>query len=245
MEMTDGESLWERHAAWWQKHFTDGADPEYEEQILPLVADRLASAHRILDVGCGEGQVSRWLARPGVDVVGVDPTSSQVRAANERDPRIGYAQARAEQLPFAAGSFDALVICLALEHVGPFESAIREVARVLAPDGRFLLLLVHPILQAPGSGWLVADGTGETFWKVGSYLEDDFSVDEVAPGINLPFAHRALSRYVHAMGTAGLFIDDMVEPVPPADVLVATGGFEEASSIPRFMLLSARRSVDS
>ena len=50
--------LWERHAAWWQEGFTNGADPEYEEQILPLASAHLAGCRRVLDVGCGEGQIS-------------------------------------------------------------------------------------------------------------------------------------------------------------------------------------------
>ena len=40
------DALGERRPAWWQAEFTDGADPEYEEQILPLAADALAGARR-------------------------------------------------------------------------------------------------------------------------------------------------------------------------------------------------------
>lgn len=47
---------WERNAAWWQGAFTEGADPEYEEQILPLVAERLGGCRRVLEVGTGEGK---------------------------------------------------------------------------------------------------------------------------------------------------------------------------------------------
>src|SRR5204863_427658 len=55
-------SAWEQHAGWWQREFTDGADPEYEEQILPLIDRHLSGARRVLDVGCGEGQVARRVA---------------------------------------------------------------------------------------------------------------------------------------------------------------------------------------
>src|SRR5215204_604673 len=46
--------VWERHAAWWQREFTGGADVEYTEQILPLAAEHLAGAERVLDLGCGD-----------------------------------------------------------------------------------------------------------------------------------------------------------------------------------------------
>ena len=60
MDRPDGEpGLWEQHASWWQDGFTEGADPEYVEQILPLAASHLDGAARVLDVGCGEGQVAR------------------------------------------------------------------------------------------------------------------------------------------------------------------------------------------
>ena len=96
-----------------------------------------------------------------------------------------YARARAEALPCRSGAFDAVVLCLALEHVDAFEAAIHEVARVLEPGGRFVLLLCHPLLQAPGSGWVDDRVTGEHYWRIGAYLRDDTVVDEVAPGVDL------------------------------------------------------------
>ena len=120
-----------------------------------------------------------------------------------------------------------MLVCLALEHVDAFEDAIDEVARVLEPGGRFLLLLCHPLLQAPGSAWIDDRILGEMYWRVGSYLEEERRFDEVAPGVDLLFVHRPLSRYVHAMGRAGLLIDDMVEEAPPARVIA------EAVGLPR------------
>ena len=81
----------------------------------------------------------------------------------------------------------------------------------------------------------------EQYWRVGPYLLDDASIEEVAPGVNLPFMHRPLSRYVHVMGTCGLVIDDMEEPAPPPGFLAEAWEYREASSIPRLMVLRARR----
>ena len=147
----DDRSLWEEQAGWWQQGFTDGADPEYEEQILPLIDQHIAGSRRVLDIGCGEGQAARRLTAMGAEVIGLDPTPAQLRLARERAGGPAYAHAIAEALPCRSRSFDAVVMCLVIEHIEAYEATIHEVARVLEPGGRFLLLLNHPLLQAPGA----------------------------------------------------------------------------------------------
>ncbi|MBP7595152.1 MAG: class I SAM-dependent methyltransferase, partial [Candidatus Microthrix sp.] len=75
---------WDAHAAWWQDEFTEGADPEYVEQILPLIASRLPAEGRVLDVGCGEGQVTRLAVEHGLCAVGLDPAGAQIDEAQRR-----------------------------------------------------------------------------------------------------------------------------------------------------------------
>jgi SAM-dependent methyltransferase len=234
-------SAWETHAGWWQRHFTGGVDPEYEEQILPLAEQHLAGASLLLDVGCGEGQVARRVAALGVAVVGVDPTPGQLVTAAARGGGVRYARSTAETLPFAAGAFDAAVICLPLEHLEPFEPAVHEVARILAPGGVFCCFLNHPLLQTPGSGWIDDHILDEQYWRVGPYLADDVAMEEVAPGIRLPFMHRPLSRYINVMADCGLLVERMEEPPPPPGFLAQAWEYAEAATIPRLLLLRARK----
>jgi SAM-dependent methyltransferase len=233
---------WETHAGWWQEHFTDGIDPEYEEQILPIAGVELAGARRVLDVGCGEGQVARRVAAlAGTRVFGVDPTENQLTVARVREGGVTYGRAAAECLPFAAGAFDAVVICLTLEHLDPFEPAIVEVGRVLEPGGRFVLFLNHPLLQAPGSGWIDDRILEEEYWRLGPYLPEDVAMEEVAPGIKLPFMHRPLHRYINAMAECGLLVEHMDEPAPPPGFLAQAPEYIEAATIPRLLVLRARK----
>ena len=154
--MSGDDDLWERNAGWWQEGFTDGADAEYEEQIVPLASECLAGAQRVLDVGTGEGQIARMVAGAGASlVVGVDPTAAQLRVARERGGGVVYARAGAGALPFRDASFDAVVVCLVFEHISDHVPAIAEIARVLELGGRFAFFLNHPLLQAPNSGWII------------------------------------------------------------------------------------------
>ena len=237
------EDLWERHAGWWQEGFTDGADPEYEEQIVPLMVEHLAGSSRVLDVGTGEGQLARLAGRTAELVVGVDPTVAQLVAARARAGTPVYVRGAAASLPFPDARFDAVVACLVFEHIEDYREAIAEVARVLEPGGTFLFFLNHPLLQTPNSGWIDDHILDEQYWRIGPYLVEDLSMEEVAPGVRLPFVHRPLSRYVNTMAEAGLLIERMEEPAPPPGFLARAAEYVEASSIPRLLFLRARKDV--
>ena len=240
MTELESDGLWELHAQWWQDGFTQGADPEYAEQILPLAAEWLSGLDRVLDLGCGEGQVARLAAsQDATHVVGVDPTHAQVTEAVRRGGGPSYGLADAASLPFVAGSFDAVVACLVFEHITNVDDAISEVSRVLVPGGRFVFFLNHPLLQTPNSGWIddqVLDPP-EQYWRIGPYLTEDLTIEEVEHDVFIPFVHRPLSRYVNALVDAGLGLVHMLEPAPPPGFLARAAEYQAAATIPRLLLL--------
>ena len=251
--------LWEVNATWWQESFTEGADAEYEEQIIPLLRAelRMAAPRGVLDIGCGEGQLSRVASQvQGVRRVwGVDPTRSQlveaeVRGRAARDALgeagaavapVSYARAVAGSLPFADASFDAAFACLVFEHIEGTAGAMAEVGRVLREGGTFVLLLNHPLLQAPGSGWVDDQILGEQYWRIGPYLVEHHGVEEVDKDVWIPFVHRPLSVYVNAMAAAGLYLTGMAEPPPPEGFLARAEEYREAAAFPRLLMLRARK----
>lgn len=246
MSESTADGLWEDHASWWIDGFTQGADPEYVEQILPLAAAELEGMDSVLDVGCGDGQVARLAATLGARlVVGIDPTWNQISVASERGGGMIAARASAHRMPFPDGVFDAVVACLVFEHIEDVDEAIAEVARVLKPGGRFCFFLNHPLLQTPGSGWIddqVLDPP-EQYWRIGPYLVEDLSIEEVEKGIFIPFIHRPLSRYVNALVDNGLFVERMLEPAPPQGFLERAIEYEAASTIPRLLYLRTAKKV--
>ena len=198
--MSNGE-LWERHAQWWIKGFTDGVDPEYTDQIIPIAVSELAGIKTVLDVGCGDGQIGRALTANGAVVVGVDPTWGQISVAAERGNGPLDVCASASSLPVANASCDAVLACLVFEQIDDVDSAITEISRVLKPGGVFAFFLNHPLLQTPGSGWIDDHFVEppEQYWRIGAYLVETASVEEVEKDVFIRFVHRPLSRYINAL----------------------------------------------
>ena len=230
--------LWERSSQWWQDEFTEGADPEYVEQIEPLFVAGLGNSQRLLDVGAGEGQLSRRAREAGVaTVVGIDPTDNQLTVAARRGGDVAYIRGSADSIPLPDGSFDCVVACLVFEHIHTVDASIAEVARVLEPGGRFLFFLNHPLLQTPNSGWIDDHILEEQYWRIGAYLAEDETLEEVDKNVFIPFVHRPLSRYINALAGNSLFVIRMHEPAPPPGFLAIADEYQAASTIPRLLFL--------
>jgi len=235
--------LWDEHAKWWIDGFTNGADPEYVEQIIPLAVEELAGRAHVLDLGCGDGQIARALAAQGANVLGVDPTQLHIDVAIERGGGPQYLLGGATDIPADDNSFDAVVACLVFEHIDQMDEAMTEVARVLKPRGQFSFFLNHPLLQTPGSGWIddhIIDPP-EQYWRIGPYLVETESIEEVEKDVYIRFIHRPLSRYVNALIANGMTIERMVEPSPPAGFLARAPEYALAHTVPRLLYLRATK----
>ncbi len=108
----------------------------------------VAPGMRVLDVGCGRGEILRRCARLGADAYGIDYAIVAVNLSREvienthgAPGRTGVSQADAKTLPFPTGSFDRVLMFDVVEHLHPWElhAALLEVQRVLKPDGRFIV----------------------------------------------------------------------------------------------------------
>jgi ubiquinone/menaquinone biosynthesis C-methylase UbiE len=117
--------------------------PEIARDLLP----EFRGARQMLDVGCGPGQVTLFLAEslPGTEVTGVDIAPTMIELARghaARSPaasRVRFEVADVAHLPFADATFDVVASTGSIKHWPDQAAALREIHRVLAPGGRVLL----------------------------------------------------------------------------------------------------------
>ena len=112
---------------------TDGA-------VAPLLdAAQLNAGMRLLDVAAGPGRLSRAAADRGALATGCDLAPAMVALARRINPGIRFDEASADALPYAAGSFEAVVCAFGIGHFPDPERVLAEFARVVAPGGRAAL----------------------------------------------------------------------------------------------------------
>ncbi len=103
----------------------------------------------VADIGCGDGGLVRQLAARGARAVGVETDEGQLARARAAAPVAGetYRTGRGEALPFDDAALDLLLFCNSFHHLplAAMAAALDEVARVLRPGGR--LLVVEPIAE--------------------------------------------------------------------------------------------------
>jgi len=128
---------------------------------------------RVLEVGCGTGYLLSRMADGTREVTGLDVSSGMLRQAAKRLARDGgkasLIRGSYYSLPFEAGCFDCVVATFTLTHAPALEPVLEEVARVLAPQGRLVIVDVGVSLKP--SVWA---GLMERIWRIlGDYPRDE------------------------------------------------------------------------
>ncbi len=128
--------------------------PALFQEWAPRVASaaRLEPGQRVLDVACGTGVLAREAARRvgAASVSGLDCNPAMLAVAARAAPDIDWQPGRAEELPFAAGAFDAVVSQFGLMFFDDPAAALGEMRRVLRPGGALAVAVWARIEDSPG-----------------------------------------------------------------------------------------------
>jgi SAM-dependent methyltransferase len=214
-----GEALttgWEDVAEDWTRWARTPGHDVYRDFSGPALFELVPPpGRRTLDLGCGEGRVSRDLVARGHRVVGVDASPTLVRHAREADTEGEYVVADAASLPFADESFDLVVACNSLMDVEDMPTVVREIGRVVAPGGRLCVCITHPFRDA---GRYESSEADAPLVIRGSYFgKRRFAATAVLAGREFDFRGWSypVSMYMQAIGDAGFLVETMREPPDP------------------------------
>ncbi len=234
---------WEPVVEWYDQMQGDAAEDgsdHYRELILPgtIRLVQPSAGMRVLDVGCGQGIVSRAVAALGAEVIGIDASPGLIEAAKSRGSEGGrarYGVGDAGSLEPAvkalggagvaadtAGPFDAATCVMALGNIEPLEPVFRGVVALLKPGGRFVAVISHPAFRAPGqTSWGFDDSAGAQYRRVDGYLSAGQHQVQMHPGLAAHGKaggeamtwsfHRPLQTYARLLGAAGLLIESIEE----------------------------------
>jgi SAM-dependent methyltransferase len=180
--------------------FWDFTLPQLEAILPPPPAS-------LLDLGCGEGRLTRYLREKSYDVCAIDPSSRMIEAANEKDESGGYLIASATDLPFRDQDFDSVVSSMSLHDMEDIPLALKEIKRILKTTGSLCFAIPHPFYTFQKS-----DGPyyEERRIQVISSRDSDFVMESI---------HRPLSSYLNALSREGFIIDRVEEPTSVAETL--------------------------
>lgn len=120
-------------------------EDDSDKQIFLRVARFLeAQDPNVLEIGCGDGRISRWLIDETDNLIGVDPNPERIKAARANIPKGKFVVASGEHLGFPNEAFDLVLFTLSLHHQDGRKS-LREAARVLKENGS--VLVIEPLME--------------------------------------------------------------------------------------------------
>jgi SAM-dependent methyltransferase len=205
---------WERNADDWIRWAREPGHDSYwrfhRDRFLELVP---APGRLTLDIGCGEGRLSRDLAALGHKVVGIDSSAKVIMAARQLSPELEFVEADAADLPIEDESVDLAVAFMSLMDVDDMAGAVREAARVLEPGRRLALAVVHPMNSAHEYD---REGKHPADWLVltESYFDRRVYRDVIErDGLRMVFEsrHWTLEDYFDAILSAGFRVEVLRE----------------------------------
>lgn len=262
---------WGEVAEWYDRFVGDDGSDFQREVIMPGVSRLLEhrnaqGEYLVLDLGCGQGVLGRFLAREGCRVVGVDAAEPLIAKARQRNKAdnlpINYVVADVTRLFEETGRprvnvqpnlFDAVTVVLAIQNITPLSAVWQACQRLLKPNGKLIVVMMHPCFRVPQhADWHYDVDAQVQSRLVSKYMSSldvqikmhpSYKAQGKKPPVTTHF-HRPLQAYINTLGNAGLYVDHMEEWVSPrTDEPGPHKAAKDAArkEIPMFLAIRARK----
>jgi 2-polyprenyl-3-methyl-5-hydroxy-6-metoxy-1,4-benzoquinol methylase len=172
--------------------------------IFTIVGD--VRGKTMLDAGCGQGYLSRLLAKRGASVTGLEPAEAFYTYAFQREQseRLGITYLQADLSTWACplNQFDYVIANMVLMDIPDYLPALLNCVAVLKPSGGLLVSLLHPCFEETGAAW-----NAKGFVEVRDYFGERSVKQQYGH-----FIHRPLSTYLNSIIQAGCTLQQVIEP---------------------------------
>ena len=214
------KSTYDNIASWYHNLRCDDSLSLVDNLIYPHLFNLLNFQKRpyICDLGCGQGKLSRILAKKGAKVSGIDISKNLINIAIDIEKiqalGITYLQDNAETLnSIMDEEFDGVLCHMTLMDISNLEVTFKTIFRVLKKEGWFVFSITHPCFDSPHAKWSES-ASGKLKREIFEYLEDRFWKSKNPNGIRgkVGAYHRKLSTYINCLVISGFVLEQMIEP---------------------------------
>jgi len=231
---------WCRNAKFWIRIIRANLDPFRasltDKTILKAIPIKPGN---VMDAGCGEGYLSRLLAKKRARVFGIDTTPELLAAAQNLEEQhplgIHYSLKDIRKTGFPSSFFDIVVSHQSIQEIANPERAIGEFARVLKNKGKLLLLFLHPCFDFQEKTRFI-----DLYFQRTKIQKPHFLVKGVKSPNPYSYLHLPLEEWMHILQDKGFAILDVKEPHPSAHLLKRRW-WRENFDYPRIIFLVAEK----
>lgn len=232
MAKTLKKSEWDKLAEWWNAEVGEKGTWQQQHDINPVMFKILGNIKnkKILEIGCGNGNFARSLAKKGAKVTALDLSKKLIAFAieKERSKPLGikyFVRDAANLRGLKSKSFDIVVANMCLMDIVDAAGVTKEVSRVLKKNGRFVFSITHPVFNAFGQKWTIIQERGKKYFARAIYKYLSSSREKFktwASGVKTTYYHRSIEAYFRYLRNSGFLIDEFREITTKKKVTKAT-----------------------
>ncbi len=256
-ETMNAIGFWDNNASTWDEAMNEGSEFQLnlvEPDTLKFL--NIQPSMKVLDIACGNGQMSRRLAELGAQVVAIDGSPKMIECAQQRSQgkNITYQVAdvtKSEDLQFCESSqFDAVLCNMALMDIENIDPVFELAHKVLKDSGRFVFSITHPCFDKSVGPHITEthENKGTLKYthsiKVEHYLTPEAMTVRAIPSLPSThfFYHRSLGEYLNAAFSAGFSMSGIAEPAfPQQSNQIEHKGWHNLSDIPVVLIVKLEK----
>lgn len=218
------QTSWENLASWYSG-WAGGAGSKYHKSYaIPTILNLLnvKEGESVLDVGSGTSALAFSVTQRKASYVGVDASPTMVREAKKSNLAnarfyIGDAKALHKMSELTGKRFDSVVFLLSIQDMDPLDEVIESASRVLKPNGKLIIFMLHPAFRIPRhSGFLMDENRKILVRRTDRYMSSFPIPIEKRFGkkiVKTAVFHRPISEYFSVLTSKGFVINDLKEIV--------------------------------